>query len=664
MSRICSTVMLVALACAGSTAMAGTPGRTPPAQPQISARAVPIITVGRLRFKDLDHNGKLDPYEDWRLPARRRAADLIARMTVAEKAGLMMHAAHSGFFGPGGTVLDALAPPPPGALKPPVNLAGIPGFDRADKPSPRDLILKLNVRWLNTSPGGNPADAARWANAIQEIAEGSRLGIPVVLTADPVHTTNRLPGGALPPPDRVKITSSWPDQIGLAAIGDPATVERFGQIAAAEYHALGFRMIVNPMADLATEPRWNRIPGTFGESADLSARLVSAYIRGVQGARLGRDSVLAVVKHFPGDGPVENGLDPHNSYGKRLVYPGGRLAYHLKPFRAAFAAGVSSVMGSYGIPTVLDRVGANFSARVINGLLRRDMGFGGIVITDWLHAQPWGVETLSKRERELKLVQAGVDQLGGEHDPGHIIALAKAGRISRQRLDLSAMRILLPMFRLGLFENPYVDPDAAARVVKSAQFVAAGDLAQRQAVVVLKNASNVLPLAPGAKLGLIGFGAKLPAVLQERAAASPDAADVLIVKVNAPYVVNRTGQSFFTNTHEGIPVYAGADNAADLAAIRAATATGKSVVVVMSMERPAVLGEFIATVAGMVATFGSDDAAVADILTGRFAPVGKLPFALPADAASVAGQREDVPGDFARTLFPMGFGLSFPINNK
>lgn len=654
MPRLASVLSVIAL----STACA-TPGFGRPAQVRLEQRTVPVLTVNGLRFKDHNRNGKLDRYEDWRRPAAERARDLISQMTLADKAGLMMHAAHSGFFGPGGAVLDQLAPPPPGALRPPVNVPGVPGFDRADKPAPRDLILTKHVRWLNTSPGGAPADAARWANAIQEIAEQSRLGIPVVLTADPVHTTNRLPGGALPPSDRVKITSSWPDQIGLAAIGDTATAERSGQIAAAEYHALGFRMILNPMADLATEPRWNRIPGTFGESADLSARLVAAYIRGVQGERVGPGSVLAVVKHFPGDGPVENGFDPHNPYGKALVYPAGRLDYHLKPFRAAFAARVSSVMGSYGIPTGIDTVGSNYSRKVITGMLREDMGFDGIVITDWLHAMPWGVEHLDKTQREQRLIEAGVDQFGGEHDPSHVIELVNSGQVTMRRIDQSMRRILTPMFALGIFENPYVDPAQAATIVKSAEFVAAGNEAQRRAIVLLKNTGSVLPLAAQGKVALAGFAAP-PASLAARVVADPRAADVIVVKVNAPFALNKSGEAFFTRTHEGPLVYAGADNADELTAIRAAVATGKPVVVVMSMERPAVLAEFIGSVGAVLATFGSDDEAVADILTGRTVPSGKLPFALPADQQSVEAQREDAPQDFLRTLFPLGFGLTYP----
>jgi beta-glucosidase len=351
------------------------------AQPPIETRSAPVLTVDGLRFRDLDRNGRLDTYEDWRLPESVRARDLTARMTVPEKAGMMMHAVNSGYFGPGGAVLDQLAPPPPGALKPPVNVTGVPGFDRADKPSPRDLILNRHVRYIMTSPGGSPADAARWANALQEMAEGTRLGVPIVFSADPIHTTNRLPGGALPPPDRVKITSSWPDQIGLGAARDPELVHRFGEIASAELRAMGFRMILNPMADVVSEPRWNRIPGTFGEDARLNGEYAAQFILGAQGTKLGRDGIMAVVKHFPGDGPVEHGLDPHNPYGTKLVYPGRRWKLHYEAFAPSFKAHVAFAMGSYGIPTWIDDVASNFSRKVMTGLLRTKMRFKGVAIT-------------------------------------------------------------------------------------------------------------------------------------------------------------------------------------------------------------------------------------------------------------------------------------------
>lgn len=632
---------------------------TAPAQPVVASRVAPMLTVAGMRFRDLNKNGRVDPYEDWRLPVARRVDDLTRRMTLAEKAGLMMFASQSGFVGPHGTLREALAPLPPGALRSPVNVAGVPGFDRADKPSPRVLLLDKHVRWMAVAAGGAPGDNARWANAVQALAETDRLGIPVVLAADPIHTTNRLPGGSLPPPDRVKITSDWPDQVGLAATGDVGLVERFGRLGAAEYRALGLTMVINPLADLSTEPRWNRIPGTFGEDAELASAMVAAYVRGFQGKAIGPTSVLTAVKHFPGDGPVQQGLDPHNVYGQHLVFPAGRLDYHLKPFRAGIAAGAATVLTSYGIPDGIDTVATSFSRPAVTGLLRQRLGFGGIVLSDWLHAQPWGVEALSKRDREGRMIAAGVDQFGGEHETSYVIDLVRSGKVTTARIDQSVRRILAPMFALGLFENPFVDPDAADRVVKSPEAQAAAADAQRRAIVLLRNEHGLLPLKADARVFLEGF-ATAPARFAGRVATKPADADAIIVKVNAPYRVNMSGQSFFKGTHEGPLVFAGADNADELAAIDAAVATGKPVIVVMSMERPAVLSEFLGRVVAVVATFGSGDAAVADILAGAARPAGKLPFDLPADEASVDAQKEDAPHDFARTAFRQGFGLSFP----
>lgn len=627
-------------------------------QVPVFARSAPVLRVDGLRFKDLDRNGRLDPYENWRLTPDERAADLIKRMTLAEKVGLMMHAAVSGFMGPGGQVLREPVPPVPGAPKSVNHVRGVPGFDPSDKPSPYDLMINKHVRWINTSPGGSPADVARWANALQQIAEAEPLGIPVMLSSDPIETRNRMPGGGVLPPGSKRITSSWPDEVGMAATGDPVLVLEFARIAAAEYRAMGFRQILGPMADLATEPRWNRITGTFGAEAGLSAELVAAYVRGFQGKHLGPQSVLTCVKHFPGDGPVQNGFDPHNPYGKYLVYPSHHLWYHLIPFRAGIAAGTASIMGSYGIPTGIDTAGANFSKVVITDMLRRKLGFHGIVLTDWLRDMPWGVEDLGQRDRELRLIEAGVDQLGGEHDPSYLISLVKAGRISERRIDESVRRILIPMFALGMFEDPYDDPARAAAIVDNPVFRAAGEDAQRRAIVLLKNAGGVLPLDPREKLFLSGFS-RPPATLAARVVSSIAAADVAIVKVDAPYVLRTDGTSFFTVTHEGTLAYTGSANEGDLERIRSAVRSGKPVIVVMSMERPAVLGEFIGSVAGMIATFGSDDAAVADILTGRVAPTGRLPFDLPADMAAVESHPEDSPDDFARTQLHAGFGLTY-----
>ncbi len=632
-----------------------------PKQPPLGARKASRLTVDGLDFKDANKNGKLDKYEDWRLPVEQRVGDLVSQMTIEEKAGLMIHSSLMGFTGPGGVVLDA--PPPPRAGSP----AGFTpprreGIEPLDRPTPAELIVKRNVRWILLRPNRRepPADSARFANGLQEIAEASRLGIPIVLSSDPRHSVSRPGAGPLQQPGErlAPNISQWPEQIGFAAAGEPALVRDFGRIAAREFRALGLHVVLGPMADVTTEPRWNRIAGTFGEDAKLNARLVKAYVEGFQGPRLGPDSVLCVTKHFPGDGPVKEGLDPHNDYGKWQIYPGRNFEHHLIPFREAFEAGTGGIMPGYAIPEGMDTVGMNFSKVIVTDLLRNKFGFQGLVVTDWLRNMPWGVENLSEKERQQRMVQAGVDQIGGDNDPRHIIQLVRDGAISESRLDQSARRVLKPMFELGLFENPYVDAERAAAVVASKAFMEAGDAAQRKSIVLLKNAGRLLPIASGKKVYVENIS-KEEAARYGTVVDDPKQADVAIIAVNAPYAVHQGGASFFRGAHEGTLAYAGAENAAELEAIRRLASSGAPTVVCMYMDRPPVLTEFIDQVGAVFAHFNSSDGALLDLIFGRSGPTGKLPFDLPRDMESVNRQKEDVPHDFENPLFRTGFGLCY-----
>jgi beta-glucosidase len=630
-----------------------------PEQPSLGQRNVPLLQSGGLQFKDLNRNGILDKYEDWRLSPEQRTADLISRMTVEEKAGLMIHSSLMGFTGPNGVVLDAPPPPAPGrpAGFTPPRREGVAPMDR---PSPNELIQRRNVRWILLRPNASepPAASARFANGLQEIAEKSRLGIPLVLSSDPRHSaphTGPLQQG--PPPASPNI-SQWPEQIGFGAIGDPAVVREFGRIAAREFRALGLHVILGPMADVATEPRWNRIAGTFGEDAELNATLVKAYIEGFQGREVGRASVLCVTKHFPGDGPVKEGLDPHNDYGRWQVYPGNNFEHHLIPFRAAFEAHTAGIMPGYAIPVGTDTVGMNFSRKIVTDLLRDKFGFQGLVVTDWLRNMPWGVEDLSEKQRQQRMLEAGVDQIGGDNDPRYIIQLVKEGVVPEARLDESARRILPLMFRLGLFEDPYVELERAGAVVASKEFVRAGDDAQRRSVVLLKNANGVLPFAQNRKIYVEKIDPRVAAGYGT-VVADPKQADLAIVSVNAPYEVHKGGASFFRGAHEGSLAYEGAENAGELALIRRVAASAVPTVVCVYMDRPAVLSEFIDQVAAVFAHFGSSDAALLDVIFGRAPAAGKLPFDLPSSMQAVRDQKEDVPFDAKNPLFKFGFGLSY-----
>lgn len=622
------------------------------ALPLTAARA-PELNIDGHRFRDLNRNGRLDPYEDRRRPVAERVADLLSQMTLEEKAGLLFHASLQGFTGPNGIVLDAPAPRA-GNAPPPLSANAM---NAVDHPSPQDLLLRRHVRWVLTRPSGEPIeDTARFANNLQEIAESSRLGIPLVISSDPRHTPRP---GAFGGNTNL---SAWPEQLAFAAIGDPARVREFGRIAALEYRAAGIRAALHPMADLATEPRWARIAGTFGEDAKLAGPLLEAYIEGFQGGKqLTPASVMTVVKHFPGDGPLKDGLDPHNSYGQFQIYPGKNFDHHLLPFERAFAAGAAGVMPAYAIPTGIDTVAMGYSKKIVGDLLRGKYKYDGLVVTDWLIARmmPWGVENLSIKQRHQLIIEAGCDQIGGENDPSHIIALVRDGALSQKRLDESARRALKPLFEMGLFENPYVDAQAAKRIVASAAHNAAGRNAQRDSIVLLKNSRRALPFeASTARVYLENVSKDAAARVGLTAVDKPEAATINIIKVTAPYQI-LPGGTFRIGAHEGALTYAGAANAAELAAIERLAATGKPTIVAMYLERPAILSEFLDKVDGVIAHFGSGDEAILEVLAGKHSPRGKLPVNLPRDMASVFAQQADVPHDLKSPLFPFGFGLRY-----
>ena len=648
-------------------------------QPKIEARKAPVITKDGLKFRDLNKNGTLDRYEDWRLPVEQRVADLVSRMTVEEKTGLMIHSSLSGFTGPNGEILGLPAAGGrggPGRGAPPAANANRAFQGRANQnnvepmgsANPTQLVVERNVRYIlvRPNPGEPPDITARFHNGLQEMAEASRLGIPIVFSSDPRHGGGR--GGSGKP-----VISQWPDQLGLAAARDPELVRQFGQIAAKELRAIGIQCLLGPMADTSTEPRWNRINGTFGEDANLNATLIQAIVEGFQGKQLGPESVMTVTKHFPGDGPVKDGYDGHNNYGKWTIYPGNRFDYHLIPFRAALEAGTGGIMGGYFIPVGKDTVGINFSQAMINGLLREKMGFQGLVVTDFLRNMPWGVEKLSEKDRQKTIVLAGVDQIGGDNDPSVILAGVKDGGIPMAVVDRAARRILRPVFQLGLFENPYVDPEQAKATVASERFLAAGYAAQVRSTVLLKNANGVLPAAAGKKIYVEGI-ARETAAQFGTVVDDPKGADLAILRVASPATTYPYGGAFAGGGGRGgaapaspppLPTYGitlaygNAANWTVLDGIRKVAATGTPAVVIVNMDKPVILTEFIDSVAGVLGAFGASDAALLDVVFGKAKPTGKLPFDLPSDMPSVMAQAADVPFDSDDPLFKFGFGLTY-----
>ena len=660
-SRTIPAILLLAVA---PSALAQNASRR---QPTIASRAVPVLEQGGLRFRDLERNGRLDPFEDWRLTPAARARDLVARMTLEEKAGAMMHGTARAGGQMGGAGVGT-------------------GYDTAAN---RRLIADAKVNSMITRLGGAPAMLATQSNALQEIAEATRLGIPVTISTDPRHHFQYVLGASV----TAGRFSQWPEPLGFAALGDTALMRRFGDIARREYRAVGIQMALSPQADLATEPRWSRINGTFGEDADLAGKLVRAYVEGFQNGRSGADTggVVTVVKHWVGYGAAAEGFDSHSYYGRKARFTGNTLEYHARPFLGAFAANVGGVMPTYSIlegatwnGRPIEAVGAAFNRQVLGDMLRGRYGFRGMILTDWGVtndcgercrdgvpagqrpsfadvAMPWGVEALPKRGRFVKAVGAGVDQFGGTEDAPMLVEAVRAGELAESRLDESVRRILEQKFALGLFENPFVDADAAARSVGSDAFRNAGLDAQRRSLVLLENDRAMLPLrmagASGA-LRVYPVGVDTGAVRRMGWTVASDVAqaDVAIVRLEAPYETLHPGYVFGAMQHEGQLGFREGTKAYDeFLRVSARVPT----VVTVYLDRPAILTPIKGKARAIVANFGASDEALLDVLAGRAKPQGRLPFALPASMEAVAAQKPDVAHDLPQPLYRFGFGRSY-----
>ncbi|ULQ55670.1 glycoside hydrolase family 3 protein [Flavihumibacter rivuli] len=485
------------------------------------ASGVKILTVNGLAFKDLNRNGQLDKYEDWRLPVDVRAKDLASQLSIEEIAGLMLYSSHqsiparsTGYFA--GTYNGK-----------PYKEGEVDPTDLTDQQ--KKFLKEDNLRHVLVTTVLTPEVAAKWSNKLQAYCEGLGKGIPANNSSDPRHGTqaraeyNAAAGGRI---------SMWPSSLGMAATFDPALVEQFGRIAAAEYRALGLTTALSPQVDIATEPRWGRFEGTFGESPKLSAAMAEAYCNGFQTSTgikeiangWGYGSVNAMVKHWPGGGAGEAGRDAHYANGKFAVYPGDNFVEHLIPFtEGAFklkgkTRKASAVMPYYTISWNQDKkngenVANNYNRYMITDLLRNKYNYDGVVCTDWLvtgdhkamdvfvDGKSWGVENLSLAERHYKVLMAGADQYGGNNDMKPILEAYQIGieehgeAKMRERMEQSAVRLLRNIFNTGVFENPYIDPEITRATVGKPEFIKAGFEAQLKSVVMLKNKGHVLPMA-------------------------------------------------------------------------------------------------------------------------------------------------------------------------
>jgi beta-glucosidase len=690
---------------------------------------VQILEQDGLFFKDLNRNGKLDKYEDWRLTPQERAEDLASQMSIEQIAGLMLYSRHqcipalsSSWFS--GTYNGKS-----------YEESGAKPWELTDEQLA--FLAQDHLRHILVTTVESPEIAALWNNQVQAFAEGTGLGIPANNSSDPRHASdsssefNAGAGGQI---------SMWPETLGLAATFDPKITYRFGQVASREYRALGLGTALSPQIDIATDPRWFRFNGTFGEDSKLSADMARAYIDGFQSSEddrqihegWGYDSVNAMVKHWPGGGSGEGGRDAHYACGKYAVYPGGNFDEHLIPFtEGAFKLDgptkqASAVMPYYTISTNQDQVngenvGNSYNSYLITNLLREKYGYDGVVCTDWLitadesnskdsflSGKPWGVEGLSVAERHYKLLLAGVDQFGGNNEMEPVLeayrmGIAEFGEVwMRKRFERSAVRLLLNIFRLGLFENPYLKPKESTQIVGNPEFMQSGYEAQLKSIVLLKNRNNVLPLAAKQTVyipkrytpaGKDWFGNPTPEKTEYpvnldvvskyyNVTDQPEKADFALVFISSP----KSGVGFsqedsdqggngyapislqyrpYTAEHAREQSLAGdardtdvlnrsykgktvvTHNEDDLDRILESRKLmrEKPVIVSMLLSNPSVVAEFEGEADAILVNFGLQDQALMEVLTGAEEPFGLLPVQMPSGMQTVEEQLEDVAHD-------------------
>ena len=612
--------------------------------PALTTLTAPDGTV----FRDLDHDGEMAPFEDPRRPAAERTEDLLARLSLPEKVGLFFHEIIE--VGPGGTLTT--------------------GDGRVSRSSTHERVLDRLINHLNVHALPTARESAAWCNALQALAATTPHSIPVTVSTDPRHSSTENSGAAF----AAGAISAWPEPLGLAALRDPERVRAFADVARQEYLAVGIRSALHPQIDLGTEPRWGRQLHTFGNDSAFVAEVAAAYVEGFQLDRdLGPTSVATMAKHFPGGGPQRDGEDPHFPYGREQVYPGGAFEDHLVPFRRAIAAGTAALMPYYGMPVGLaldgepvEEVGFGYNRRILTGLLREELGYDGVVCTDWglvtgtvvagrpLPARAWGVEHLSALDRVVKIIDAGADQLGGEARTELLLEAVQQGLVSTARIDESVRRLLLVKFRLGLFDDPFVDEDVAEEVVGRADFRTAGHRAQAESMVLLENravdGTPLLPLRPGLRLYVEGWpaeeAARLGVVVDD-----PADADVAVVRLAPPFDPRDDLflEAFF---HQGSLAYR-----PGLVARLREIARTTPLVLDADLERPALLAALADVATVLVTHVGVSAAAFADVLSGAVAPRGRLPFEVPRSADAVRASRSDVANDTADPRYAAGAGL-------
>ncbi len=707
-------------------------------QPAIGVRSKGILTVDGYQFKDSNGNGQLDVYEDWRKTPEVRAQDLVNKMTLEDKAGMMVINTR----GMGINQADKSKTSHDGILDEATGekttiFGTLPTYGTTE------TIESLRMRHFILRENPEPSDMAEWINTMNEVAEATPLGIPVLITSNSRNENGEVTFGMN---DASGVYSTWPGTLGLAAAamgdiakgGDASLISEFANIARSEWDACGIKKGYMYMADTMTDPRWQRTYGTLGEDPSFIADAISRMVKGFQGIDgLQSNGVALTVKHFPGGGARENGFDPHYAEGQWNVYAteGSLEKYHLPPFQAAIDAGVSSIMPYYAKPSAeksqtqydlngnaidMEAVGFAFNQAFIQDILRDQMGHQGYINSDSgiIDNMAWGVEELNHPQCAAAAINAGTDIIGDTNNVWAIMDAYNQGLVSEARINEAVQRLLVEQFELGLFENPYRDPQTADEVVATQENWDKAYEAHQKSVVMLKN-DNVLPLTDdklaGKKVYVEYFhqnadtGKTMTDGLRKQIQSDDSAITLTDNYEEADYailMIDPTSGEYFNATAgllelsicedkdvadcvDGIPsldafhketTLAGANRIPTIA--EAVHANGGKVISNINFKLAWLVGNIETNSDALLGGFDTYTSATLDVIRGRYNPTGKMPITLPASEEVIAVDQNgecispnDVPGydkdqylpegmtyaytDAAGNAYKLGYGLSY-----
>lgn len=491
--------------------------------PTIGVTTCGVIVQDGLYFKDMDNDGVLSPYEDWRNDPETRAADMVTHLPLNQQAGLVLNTLWNTPL----SMTREEARDENGSIVP----ARIFKRYNPDEPTPKGILPGLDNRVDDGQVLENKLAAGVYRGEMR--AEAAMAALYHNLGTQYVEYEACQGGVAIPYSLHTNpINIGYPDFLGFGAAvmgdGNFDIVYDMAQTDRKMMVSSGLHIMYGPQVDVATDPRWPRNSGTYGERPDITAGITRELVRGYQNGEDGlkEGSIVLTVKHFPGDGPAENGFEPHLPIGQWRLYPteGSMEKYHLPPFQAAFDMKASAIMPDYsrvgtdgrsrpqyyrGKLTSTEQVGSAYSKELISDLARDTMGFTGYVNSDSgiTTTQVYGVEDLSVPERYAKAISAGTDVIGGNYDAHNIVKAVEEGYLPKADLDRANYRRLLAMFRQNRVDNPYLDPDNADRV-RAENFEGARKAAYRacqKEVVLAKNHGGVLPMVKGRKVYVAVF---------------------------------------------------------------------------------------------------------------------------------------------------------------